>query len=213
MLFNSQKWVKEKIDLYCQKSEECLRLGLQVVSGCIGNTEYEKWRETTLEVHRTESNADDLRREIEYFIFARSLFPESRGDILGLLERFDQIPNQIQTTVRMIVEQRINIPQILADELDSIASTTQKCVDALIKAVKLLFSDFQGVLEILGQIDAYESEIDKIQSKAIIKIFNSDLGDFQKILLRDLVNSISDVSNHAEEAGDFMRIIIAKRMM
>ncbi len=213
MFFKAQNWVEKRVDEYCNKSEECVKLGMQVLLGCIGAEECESWKEIASNVHRAESRADDLRREIEYFIFQRSLFPESRGDILALLEKFDQIPNQVQQTVKMIVEQQINIPEFLRSEVGSIASITQRCVDMTIKGVGMLFSEFREVLEILGQIDAYESEVDKIQSDAIIKVFQSDLEPARKILLRDLINSISEISNHAEKVGDFMRIMIVKRMI
>lgn len=213
MFYKSQNWVEKKIDEYCQKSEECVKLGIQVLVGCIGVNECENWKETTSEVHKAESKADDLRREIEYFIFERSLFPESRGDILALLEILDRIPNQVQQTVKMIIEQQICVPESLRSEIKSISSITEKCIGITIQGVKMLFSNFREVLEILGQIDALESEVDKIQSDAIIKVFQSDIEPFRKILLRDLINSISEVTNHAEKAGDFMRIMIVKRMM
>ncbi len=213
MFYKTQNWVEKKIDEYCQKSEECVKLGIQVLIGCIGVNECENWKETTSEVHKAESKADDLRREIEYFIFERSLFPESRGDILALLETLDRIPNQVQQTVKMIVEQQICIPETLRSEIKSISSITEKCIGITIQGVRMLFSNFREVLEILGQIDALESEVDKIQSDAITKVFQSDIEPFRKILLRDLINSISEITNHAEKAGDFMRIMIVKRMM
>lgn len=213
MLFKAQKWVEEKISEYCQKSGECVKLGMQVILGCVGAGGCEQWKQITSEVHKAESKADDLRREVEYFIFERSLFPESRGDILGLLEILDRIPNQVQQTVRMIVEQQIHIPEILKEEVDSIVSTTSRCVEITIQGVERLFTDFKSVMEVLGHIDALESEVDKVQSEAIIKIFKSDLDPYQKILLRDLINSVSEVTNHAEKVGDYMRIMIVKRMM
>ncbi|MGC8739035.1 MAG: DUF47 domain-containing protein [Candidatus Hydrogenedens sp.] len=213
MFHKAQNWVEKKINEYCQKSQECVDLGMKVLTGCIDVDDCDKWKETTSAVHRAESKADDLRREIEYFIFERSLFPESRGDILALLEILDRIPNQVQQTVKMIVEQQIHIPKMIKNEVISISTITQKCVKITVQGVEMLFSDFREVLEILGQIDALESEVDKIQSDAITKVFQSDIEPFRKLLLRDLINSISEVTNHAEKAGDFMRIIIVKRMM
>ncbi len=213
MFFKAQKWVEDKIDEYCQELEKCVRLGMKVLTDCIGVERCENKRESIAEVHRAESKADDLRREIEYYIFERSLFPESRGDILSLLEILDRIPNQVQQTVKMIVEQRIYIPADLKEEITSIADITQTCVDITVKGVRMLFSAFKEVLEILGRIDALESEVDKIQTNAITKVFQSNIEPFNKILLRDLINSISEVSNHAEKVGDFMRIMIVKRMM
>lgn len=213
MFFKSQKRVEEKIALYCQKSEECVKLGLTLITDCIGESECDKRQDEVIKVHKSESVADDLRREIEYFIYERSLFPESRGDILGLLETLDYIPNQIQESVKMLVEQRIIIPQLLDGELRQMVQITQKSAEITFQAVRNLFSNFRDVLEMLGQIDALESEVDKIQSDLIIKIFKSDFEPFQKILLRDLINELENVSDYAEKAGDYMRIMIVKRMM
>ncbi|MCX8064073.1 MAG: DUF47 family protein [Candidatus Hydrogenedentes bacterium] len=213
MLFKAQRLIEQKISNYCETALRCVKEGIKVLIKCMEAKECEEWREMIHEVHRAESSADDLRREIEYFLFSRSLFPESRGDILGLLEKLDRIPNQIQSSVKMVLEEQIRIPDLVKEELEQIAITTEKCVDITIKSVNLLFSDFKSSLELLGEIDAYESEVDRFQSKAIEKIFSSDLDPLQKILLRDLVNEISFVTNYAEEAGDFMRIIIVKRMI
>lgn len=213
MLFKAQRLVEEKIGNYCEMALRCVKEGIKVLIECMDNKNCEEWRNMVYEVHKAESSADDLRREIEYILFSRSLFPESRGDILGLLEKLDRIPNQIQSSVKMVLEQRIYIPNFVKEELEQIATTTEKCVNITLKSVNMLFSDFKSSLEMLGEIDAYESEVDRFQSKAIEKIFSSDLEPLQKILLRDLINEISFVTNYAEEAGDFMRIIVVKRMI
>ncbi|MGC9053234.1 MAG: DUF47 family protein, partial [Candidatus Hydrogenedens sp.] len=150
MFHKAQNWVEKKINEYCQKSQECVDLGMKVLTCCIDADDCDKWKETTSAVHRAESKADDLRREIEYFIFERSLFPESRGDILALLEILDRIPNQVQQTVKMIVEQQIHIPKMIKNEVISISTITQKCVKITVQGVEMLFSDFREVLEILG---------------------------------------------------------------
>lgn len=214
MLFKAQRIIEDRIDLYLTKSSECLRKGMEVIVRCIGATHCEKLRERTLEVHHLESQADDIRRDVEYLLFSRSLFPESRGDILGLLEKLDNIPNQVEASVKMIYEQKVFLPPFLEEEFKSLSDVTIRCVDVTFTAVKLLFGNFKEILEIVGEIDTYESEIDKIQSTAIVKLFDSnEIEGFQKILLRDLINEISAVSNSAEEVGDFLRILVVKRMI
>lgn len=213
MFFKAQQIIVEKINAYCESAMKCVKEGIGVLIDCMESNDCEKWKKKVYEVHRAESFADDIRREIEYLLYSRSLFPESRGDILGLLEKLDRIPNQIQSAVKMIFEQQIHIPEIIKEELGQIAIVTQKCTEITFNSVNLLFSNFKEPLEFLGEIDAYESEVDKFQSKAIEKIFNSQLDTLQKILLRDLINEVSMVTNYAEESGDYMRIIIVKRMV
>lgn len=213
MLFRAQRVIKDKIEAYCDNAMKCVKEGIELLIGCMDKNNCDEWRKKIYDVHRAESLADDLRREIEYILFSRSLFPESRGDILGLLEKLDKVPNQIQSSVKMILEQQISIPGLIKEEFEQIAIITQKCAGITFNSVNMIFSDLKEPLEFLGEIDAYESEVDKFQSKAIEKIFSSQLQPLQKILLRDLVNEVSLVTNYAEEAGDFMRIIIVKRMV
>ncbi|HQI49962.1 MAG TPA: DUF47 family protein, partial [bacterium] len=46
------------------------------------------------ELNDTEEKGDDLRREIESKLYLRTLIPESRGDVLGLMESSDKVLNQ-----------------------------------------------------------------------------------------------------------------------
>lgn len=44
------------------------------------------------QTHKWESRADDIRYAIENVMYEKALLPESRGDILGLLESIDELP-------------------------------------------------------------------------------------------------------------------------
>ena len=49
-------------------------------------------------VRKLEGRADDIRREVEVLLYSQSLFPESRGDLLGLLESTDKIANRCESS-------------------------------------------------------------------------------------------------------------------
>ena len=51
---------------------------------------------------RAESSCDDYRREIELWLYERAHVPEPRGDILGLLEAIDKIPNKAESILYQI---------------------------------------------------------------------------------------------------------------
>ncbi|MDA0990788.1 MAG: DUF47 family protein, partial [Verrucomicrobia bacterium] len=63
--------------------------------------------------HKLESKADDSRFEIENYMYERALIPESRGDLLGLLESIDDIPGVFDKLLYMIETQRLDIPAFL----------------------------------------------------------------------------------------------------
>jgi predicted phosphate transport protein (TIGR00153 family) len=81
----------------------------------------------------------------------------------------------------------------------------------MIDGVSRLFTDFTNATVAVGKIDELESEADLAENMLIEHIFSSDMDGFNKILLRDLVQHIAAISDRAENVGDRIRLIVAKR--
>ena len=141
----------------------------------------------------------------------RRSFPESRGDILGLLEAVDRVPNHTESSVRMVLQQHITIPAELSADVLALVDACARCAEALIEGVNLLFKNFLAATVSVGQVDELESQADRLEGQLIDRIFSSDLDPLSKILLRDLVQRLGGVADRAESAADRIRIIVAKR--
>ena len=63
-----------------------------------------------IQTHKYKSKADDIREEIKTMMYGKALIPESRGDIMGLLEQTDFIPRIYERILYMIQTQRLEIP-------------------------------------------------------------------------------------------------------
>jgi len=168
-------------------------------------------RQNFSQIHRTESAADDIRREIEVMMYSKAIFPESRGDILGLLETMDRVPNQAEATIQMLLNQHISIPQQYHSQIVQLIDTCHRCVNAMLEGTEKLFTDFINATVAVGKVDELESQADHIEDAIIEQIFSSDMNGFEKILLRDVIKQIAAVSDRAENTGDKIRIIVAKR--
>ena len=144
-------------------------------------------------------------------MYTKALFPESRGDVLGLLETMDKVPNEAEAASRMVLNQHIVIPGFLRPNILQLVNTCHRCVQAMIESATKLFSEFTNATVAIGKIDELESEADFIESDLIEQIFSSDMDGAEKLLLRDLVKHIAEVSDRAENVGDRIRIIVAKR--
>ncbi|MCK5222977.1 MAG: DUF47 family protein, partial [Candidatus Aminicenantes bacterium] len=48
------------------------------------------------DIRKLESDTDVMRREIKYKLYSHMLIPESRGDVLGLLETTDNVVDSIK---------------------------------------------------------------------------------------------------------------------
>jgi uncharacterized protein len=199
---------------YREKAALCVTRFYESLLRYLESGDLDQLREDVGHIHKAESQADDLRRDIEVMMYSKALFPESRGDVLGLLEAMDEVPNQAETCIRTIVNQYIEIPEMLHRDLRRLVDTCTECVDAMLEATTKLFTDFANAAMTIGKIDALESEADGIEGEILQKIFaNEQLRDLDKGLLRDLTRSISHIADRAEAVGDRVRIIVAKRVM
>ncbi len=211
---SKQNKIETQLEVYRNKVNECL-VGFDeaIVEYTItGNRDLLASQYRV--IHSAESDADDIRREIEVLMYSKRIFPESRGDILGLLESVDRVPNQAESVINMIVAQRIAIPTGYCSEINQLSAICRRCSDALLEACDKLFSNFTNATVAIGKVDELESEADRMEAILIERIFSDDAIDgFQKIILRDMVNAIGVICDRAENAGDRIRIIVAKRSL
>ncbi len=212
MLFvNKQKKVQSQISEYCASVLECLDAFQQAVKQYCSHPDREAAKIAFAKVHKAESKADDIRREIEVVMYSKSLFPESRGDILGLLETMDKVPNQAESAIRMIWNQHVTIPEKYHPQILQLVDVCSRTVDVMIDSVEKLFSDFTNAAIAVGKIDELESEADRIEAVLIEELFSESSDSIATILFRDLIKQIAHISDRAENVGDKIRIIVAKR--
>ena len=212
MLFVSkQKKVEEQLMEYRAKVGSCLEGFIQAFKRYCETADREQLAEDHQVVHKAESEADDIRREIEVMMYSKALFPESRGDIMGLLESVDKVPNQAEEVVRMMLSQRIVIPKVLRSKVLRLTDICFRCGEAMLDGTGKLFTDFTSATAAIGKVDELESEADQLETALIEVIFDSEMDGYEKILLRDLVENIATITDRAENAGDRIRIIVAKR--
>jgi uncharacterized protein len=165
------------------------------------------------ETHLSESMADDIRREIELEMYQKSLIPESRGDILGLIEATDSVLNKAQSVLYQIETESLNIPKELSDNFLELISDNVAAFKNVIEGFRILFHSLKDVREKVKEVDKRESSSDRMEREMIRRIFSSDCEIGQKILLKDLVIEIGNISDMSEEVTDRLNIVAAKRMV
>ena len=211
MFLNRQRKIEAQLNEYRSTVSLCLEKFQDSIKRYCRDADPAQLQTDYNQLHHYESLADDIRREIEVVMYSKALFPESRGDILGLLETMDKIPNQAEKTVLVMLTQNVRIPEPFHPQVLQLVQVCRRCVDALLDSAAKLFSDFTNAAVAIGKIDELESEADLIEADLISRIFKSDMAGFDKLLLRDVVRDIASVSDRAENAGDHVRIIVAKR--
>jgi hypothetical protein len=211
MFANKQKEIQRQVSEYCASVTECMDSFQNAVKQYCENMDRSLAKANFAQVHRAESKADDIRREIEVMMYSKSLFPESRGDIMGLLETMDKVPNQAEAAVLMAWNQHVEIPEKHVPEILTLVDVCCRSVYAMVEAAETLFSNFTNAAVAVGKIDELESEADKIEAALIESIFSEKPDSVSAIIFRDFIMNIARISDRAENVGDRIRIITAKR--
>ena len=127
MFLNKQKKIEGVLTDYFHNVALCLNKFKEVFNRFHQDSNISGLESGFSEIHEFESKADDIRREVEDMMYLKALFPESRGDILGLLETVDRIPNQTETTVRMVLHQNISVPRELWPLILQLVNVSVNC--------------------------------------------------------------------------------------
>ncbi len=199
------------IDLY-EKYIDTVSKALEELRRCFPRCkeDEESIKELENPVHKYESDADDIRREIELLMYEGMLLPDSRGDILGLLESYDLIPNLSEKIMEYFALSDVYVPDELYNDYYELLEASKSCVELLNNAAKFLLKDLEKMKPFLDQIDDQESEVDKMERNLIRKVFSMETGLAQKLLLRDLASAIASLPDLAENTADRLLIIASK---
>ena len=211
ILWKKQKEVEQAVEDYLAETENCLSafveaLDLYFAQGL--SADFEQGIEKT---HRHESQADDIRREIEYAMYNRALMPESRGDILGMLEAIDLVPNKCESVLYQIWYQNMSISPEYADRLKKLAQVNVESFSLLCQGIRYLFTDIEQAIPTIDQVGDKESESDRIERMLIKDIFSTPGDKADKILLKEVILEMGAISDRSENAADRVRIVAVKR--
>jgi len=163
------------------------------------------------QTHKFESRADDLRDEINELMYSRALIPESREDIMALLERIDRIPRSFEQILNMIRTQKIFFPEDLILDIQELIRISMESCDLMAKQVDVMIKKKEGIRALMATIDQNESHCDHIERRIIVKLFESDLEPFLKLQLKELVIVLGEISDQADRVSKGVNIMTMKR--
>lgn len=161
--------------------------------------------------HKYESKADDIRQEINDLMYGKALIPDSRGDIMGLLAALDLIPHLFENILYMIQTQRLQLPEILLVDLQTLVDLCLETCNLLYRQTEALFKKSGRIRELVNTIDTNESHCDHFERTLITKLFDSDVDPFLKLQLKDLIVEIGEIADQADQVSKRINIISMKR--
>jgi len=214
ILFNRAKQIEAQIEQFFDKISDA---GL-IFSAGINNYidgDYEQFQTRLKDIKKHEGAADDLRREIRYQLYTKMLIPESRGDVLGLLETSD---NVIDTTKIVLAHFDIEKPKIYPFLKDGFRELTKASVESLTNLVRANHAFFKNndiIRDYIHKVFFFEHEADRIEESLNRTIFQSEEISrlSEKMQLRDFVASIAGLSDDCEDVAERLSVYSIKRSL
>jgi predicted phosphate transport protein (TIGR00153 family) len=210
----------EGLYLHSEKVKECIStLDEALRAYCEGD--YEKFHLQIKKVIELEGEADQIkgntRNHLPRFIF----MPVDKADFLMLLREEDKILDYAEDTSVWLDFRHTPIPESIKEDFMAHADKVVECVEILQKAMQnlrdLLETSFsrkerEQTKKLIHEIHQKEYEADLLERTLTKKIFalESELDPVSIFHLVKVVDIIAQIANHAENAGDRIRGMIAK---
>lgn len=182
-----------------------------------GTVEYiegkkEEFKRRKEDVQKRESHLDDLRRFIEWELYRKMLIPESRADILKLLEGLDEIADLQERLIMQFFAEKPHFPDSLLKTWDDLQVSCKKAVEELVLTAGAFFRGDRDLEQRIQRVSYYEKESDQLEEAAKVLLFSlEDLGLAEKIQLRQFIEKLSRLADFAEDIADMIGIFRIKR--
>jgi hypothetical protein len=210
ILFKETKELTSQIDDFLDAVSEGALVFQQGVEDYLSGDQ-ERFEKRYNALNDLESRADDLRRAVEGHLYRHSLIPESRGDVLGLLENMDNVIDTAKNTLSLFL---IEQPQIISDmdqDWRDLTETATHTTEAVVLAARAFFRDPRSVNDHLHKVYFHEKQGDRLAIDLKRKIFAADIDLANKMHLRYFALNIDMVSDAAEDVADRLSIYAIKR--
>ena len=210
-LFNKTRILESQIDDFFDKVSEAGLVFSQALEIYLADGACDKFEALLKQEAGIEGKGDTLRRNIEVELYAQTLIPDLRGDVLRLLEDMDNLMNVYEGNLYRISIQQPDIPEQFHAGYLELTRTVVACVESVVMAARSFFRDINSVRDHNAKVIFYETQADKLSTKLQRAIFASELSLERKMHLRYFVEHIDDLANSAEDVADTLAIYAIKR--
>jgi predicted phosphate transport protein (TIGR00153 family) len=165
-------------------------------------------------IRDTEHKGDDLRRSLEKVLYEKTLIPESRGDVMELLEDMDALLDRYTGLIWQFEIERPDICVEFHEDFRVLLSHSVESVEACVRSCRAFFKDINSVADHIHKVSFWEKESDKVSTRLQRAIFGRN--DFQlslKMHLRFFVKQVDRTADEAEDVADRLNIYVIKRML
>ena len=131
----------------------------------------ESFQQTMDTISEIEHKGDVSRRSIEEELYIRTLIPESRGDVLDLLENMDSLLDRVKGAVWRFEIERMEINPQFHEDFRVLIHNVLESVEAIVRSVRAFFKDISSVRDHIHKVSYWETEADKVSTRLQRHIF------------------------------------------
>jgi len=203
---------------HAEKVKECAWIFQQAIE-CHLNAHCESFETHRNEVIRMESDADTIKFRIRAYLPREILMPMDKVLLLKYVKEQDGILDAVVKALAWIsYRNRECIPPDLHKDFFLLVDAVMDPFEEISRMVEEAMKYFQRfsenrrnkVKEIIRAIRHQEHEADKVEEMIVRKAFESVTEPITLFHVVRLAESIGKIADHAENAGDVMRAMLAR---
>lgn len=177
-----------------------------------GNTE--AFAMSLASIRESEHQGDKLRRTIEQELYRKTLIPESRGDVMELMEDMDALLDRFTGLIWQFEIEKPEICSEFHDDFRELLRYSVEAVESNVLSCRAFFTDIQAVSNHLHKVSFWEKESDKVSTRLQKAIFSrEDLRLSHRMHLRFFAKQVDRIADEAEDVADRLNIYVIKRML
>jgi hypothetical protein len=207
----------ENLKRHADKVTECARMFSKAVS-CHLDGRCEDFDNFTDEVAKLESEADAIKRNIRGHMPRGILMPVDKFQFFMYLREQDRVVDGVEEALYWVSYRPEGIEGDIAEDLKFLVEKVIPAIEMLSPLVETATSFFKArykeervkIKSLIRDIRQQEHEADHLERELIHKIFTTIKDPMQVFFLIRLVETIGSIADHAQNASDMMRAMIAE---
>jgi hypothetical protein len=203
---------------HAEKVKECAWAFQQAIE-CHVSDRCRQFEELRQEVSKLENQADNIKRRIRGHLPIGTLMPVSKFQLFRYLREQDQVLDAVKDALNWIsYRSEPGIPPELEKYVfllvDAVIDPLEE-LSRMVAGAKLYFETYSekqrvAVKEIIRRVRAQEHAADKAEAEINQRVFNMDIDPVTVFHMVRLAETIGSIADHAENAGDMMRAMLAR---
>jgi len=207
----------ENLQKHADKVKECAHLFKEAAVCHIGE-ECKKFDLLTEQVARLESEADYIKRNIRNHLPRGILMPVDKFQFFQYLREQDKVLDEVEDAMFWLSFRPRGIPDEIAADLNHLVDAVIPPIEKLSDLVALATEYFrtkseaqrEKIKSLIRDIRQYEREADHLERELKFKIFATIKDALVVFHMIRLVEIVGEIADHAQNASDRMRAMIAR---